>query len=65
LTTARSQVVRDLKETIEMSVWREFGKTQSHGAAHPFSLQEVTIFAVGALAAVMIGIAASGVLPPV
>jgi hypothetical protein len=44
-----------------MSVWH--GKTRRR--AHPFSLQEVAIFAAGMLAAVMVGIAASGVLPTI
>ena len=46
-----------------MSVWHAPGKTQRQAPAHPFSLQEVAIFATGILVAVMVGIAASGVLP--
>jgi hypothetical protein len=45
-----------------MSVWHASGKVQRRLPTHPFSLQEMTIFAVGMLAAIMIGIAASGVL---
>jgi hypothetical protein len=46
-----------------MSVWPAHGKTQRQVPAHPFSLQEVAIFATGVLVAMMVGIAASGVLP--
>jgi hypothetical protein len=53
------------EEAIRMSVWHGPGKTQRHAPAHPFSLQEVAIFAAGMLAAVMVGIAASGVLPTI
>ena len=45
-----------------MSVWHAHGKTRLHPAHKP-TLQEVAVFAVGLFVAVMIGIAASGVLP--
>ena len=48
-----------------MSVWHAPGKAQRRAPAHPFSLQEAAIFAAGMLAAVMVGIAASGVLPTI
>jgi len=46
-----------------MSVFHAPEKSQRHGPAHTFTLQEIVIFAFGALAAMMVGIAASGVLP--
>ena len=47
-----------------MSVWHGSGNSERKPSArHAFSLQEYAIFAVGALAAIMVGIAASGVLP--
>jgi len=46
-----------------MSVWHAQRKTRLHQLAHAFSIQEVAIFAAGLFAAVMVGIAASGVLP--
>ena len=47
-----------------MSVWHAPGKPQQKDPAHhAFSLQEYAIFAIGALAAIMVGIAASGALP--
>ncbi len=52
-----------LEEAQRMSVWHPPGKTQQQGPVHPFSLQEVAIFATGVLVAMMVGIAASGVLP--
>ncbi len=48
-----------------MSVWHAPEKQRLHPAAHAPSLQEIAIFAVGILAAMMVGIAASGVLPTI
>jgi hypothetical protein len=48
-----------------MSVFHAPEKPQRHGPAHAFTLQEIVIFAFGALAAMMVGIAASGGLPMV
>jgi hypothetical protein len=47
---------------VEMSVWRAQEKTRLY-PTHPPTLQEIAIFAAGLFAAVMVGIAASGVLP--
>jgi hypothetical protein len=41
-----------------MSVWHAHGKTR-----HTPTLQEIAVFAAGLFVAMMIGIAASGVLP--
>jgi len=48
-----------------MSVFHAPEKTRRHGPDHAFTLQEIVIFAFGALAAMMVGIAASGLLPMV
>ena len=48
-----------------MSVFHAPEKPQRHGPAHTFTLQEIVIFAFGAFAAMMVGIAASGGLPMV
>jgi hypothetical protein len=45
-----------------MSVWHAQGKTRLY-PTHPPTLQEIAIFAGGLFVAVMVGIAASGVLP--
>jgi hypothetical protein len=45
-----------------MSVWHAQGKTRLY-PTHALTLQEIAIFAVGLFAAVMVGIAASAVLP--
>jgi hypothetical protein len=47
---------------IEMSVPHAPGKTRLY-LTHTPTLQEIAIFAAGLFAAVMVGIAASGVLP--
>jgi hypothetical protein len=46
-----------------MSVFHAPEKQQRHGQARAFTLQEIVIFAFGVLAAMMVGIAATGVLP--
>jgi hypothetical protein len=49
-----------------MSVWptpHHNHEARAHIPAHPLSLQDLAIFAGGLLIAVMIGVAASGVLP--
>jgi hypothetical protein len=46
-----------------MSVFHAPEKTQRHGPVHGFKLQEIVIFAVGVFAAMLVGIAATGVLP--
>jgi hypothetical protein len=38
-------------------------KAHPHLPAHPLSLQEMAIIAAGLLVAMMVGVAASGVLP--
>jgi len=48
-----------------MSVLHEPEKPQRRRPARAVSPQEIAIFAVGVLAAVMVGIAASSVLPNV
>ena len=45
-----------------MSVWHAHGKTRLQ-STHATRLQEFAIFAAGLFVAVMVGIAASGVLP--
>ena len=46
-----------------MSVWHAPPRERVHIPAHPFSPQDLAIFAGGILLAMMIGIAASGLLP--
>ena len=45
-----------------MSVWHAHGKPRLH-PPHTPTLQEAVVFAAGLFVAMMIGIAASGVLP--
>ncbi|MEJ0065721.1 MAG: hypothetical protein WDM85_10070 [Caulobacteraceae bacterium] len=45
-----------------MSVWHAHEKTPPHPTQTP-TLQEIAVFAAGLFVAVMVGIAASGVLP--
>jgi hypothetical protein len=47
---------------VEMSVWHAHEKTRLY-PTHAPTLQEIAIFAGGLFVAVMVGIAASGVLP--
>jgi hypothetical protein len=46
-----------------MSVSHSPVKPRPHAPAHPFSLVEIMVFAGGLLAAVLVGVASSGVLP--
>ena len=48
-----------------MSVFHAPEKPQRNERTHAFTLQEIVIFAFGAFAAMMVGIAASGGLPMV
>jgi hypothetical protein len=56
-----TKVVR-LDVEAEMSVWHAQEKTRLY-PMHAPTLQEIAIFAGGLFVAVMVGIAASGVLP--
>ncbi len=53
---------RPAKVEVEMAGWRAQGKTRVY-PTHTPTLQEIAIFAASLLAAMMVGIAASGVLP--
>ena len=46
-----------------MSIWHAPTRAHPHIPAHPITLQEIAIFAGGLIVAMMVGIAASGVLP--
>ena len=46
-----------------MSVFHAPEKSQRHGPAHAFTLQEIVIFAFGAFAAMIVGVAATGGIP--
>jgi len=46
-----------------MSVFHAPEKPQRHGPAHAFTLQEIVIFAFGAFAAMIVGVAATGGIP--
>ena len=46
-----------------MSFWHAHGKPRLRHVTHTLTPQEVAIFAAGLFVAVMVGIAASGVLP--
>jgi hypothetical protein len=48
---------------VEMSFWHAHGKPRLRHPTHTLTPQEVAIFAAGLFVAVMVGIAASGVLP--
>jgi hypothetical protein len=46
-----------------VSVWRAFDKLRGHSPHRAYSVQEITIFAAGLLAAALFGVVCSGVLP--
>ena len=46
-----------------MSIWHAHSTARSHIPAHHITVQDVAIFAGGIIFAMLIGIAATGILP--